>query len=103
MVMPPLTSDEAKTFICDVLKHFRDKSNPQVHPFFPFTEHAIETIVEIVRSKTELKPRSILQACNAVLEEADPRIEEGAVSVIEHDLVQELLQERTFLDIDEER
>jgi hypothetical protein len=98
MLLPPLISDEANIFICDVLKHFRDTSSSSVPPTFPFTDEAVEAVIDIVRSKSELKPRSILQTCNAVLEEADLKIEDGAMSVIDAQFVQNVLKDRVFLE-----
>lgn len=101
MLLPPLISDEAHTFICDVLKHFRDTSSSSVPRTFPFTDEAVEAVVDIVRSRSELKPRSILQTCNAVLEEADLKIEDGTMSVIDAQFVQNVLKDRVFLETEE--
>jgi hypothetical protein len=101
MVLPPLISDEARLFICDVLKHFRDESGSSVPLAFPFEDEAVEALVDFVCSKSELKPRSILQACNAVLEEADLKIEDGDMGIIDAQFVRQVLKGRAFLETEE--
>jgi len=104
MLLPPLTSSEACDFICDVLKQFRDTTGSSVPIAFPFNDESVETIVGLVRSKlgeSGLKPRSILQACNAVLEEADIKIEDGGVSIIDAEFARNILKDRTFLETEE--
>jgi hypothetical protein len=101
MLLPPLMSTEAQTFISDVLTHFRDTSDTQISNTFPFTDKALKKIVDIVLSKAELKPRSILQACNAILEEADLKLEEREIDIITDEFVEQVLKDRSFIDAEE--
>jgi len=97
-ILPPLTSSEAFKFISDVLNNYRETSFNHPTLTFPFDKKAIETIIVILKSKTEIRPRTIMQACNAVLEEADLKIESGELEIITHDFVESVLKDRTFVD-----
>lgn len=100
MLLPPLIFEEAEIFIRDVLNHFRD-SNYKMDSTFPFTDKSIKEIIKLVDSKIGLKPRSILQACNVVLEEADMDIEEGKLSIIDASFVHKVLDDREFIETEE--
>jgi hypothetical protein len=71
-------------------------------PVFPFDNGAIEAIIDILRKKTDVKPRTIMQACNAVLENAEHLIESGKLSIINKDFVASALQDRAFIDTEDE-
>ena len=45
-----------------------------------------------------MKPRTVMQACNAVLEEGDMRIDNGEIEVIDQEFVKQVLKDRTFLE-----
>jgi hypothetical protein len=94
LLLPPLTSSEAVKFISDVLNHYRDSANSPPISTFPFDNEAIENIISLLQKKTEIKPRTIMQACNAVLEEADMLIESGNLKVINKEFVYSVLYER---------
>lgn len=101
LLLPPLSTNEAITFIKDVLKQYRPPDNRPPSSSFPFDSEAIETIVHIIDEKTEIKPRTIMQACNAVLEEADMQIESGKQKVISKGFVVNILKNRIFLDTED--
>lgn len=102
MVLPPLNSDEAKIFIRDLIGNFRDSSDNIPNPYFPFSEIAITRIIEVVSQKARLKPRTIMQACDVVLEEADQLIESGKLTLIEADFVSDVLKERSFVETEDQ-
>ena len=104
LLLPPLSADEGIEFIKEVLAHYRASgSGAAPTPTFPFDEGAIENILEELRKKrTEVKPRTIMQACNAVLEEAEFLIESGELEIIDKNFVSTVLQDRVFIDTDDE-
>lgn len=86
MIMPPLQRDEALLFVTDVLAHFRParaehSSNP-VSPLFPFSKQACSQILDFVEHESELRPRFIMDAFNAVLEQADTELQAGRIDVV---------------------
>lgn len=100
ILLPPLTSMEALEFVRDLLAQFRpDSSSRPPGPFFPFDETAVHEVVEIIQhSKSELKPRRLMQCLNAALEEAEPQIADGKASIIDATLVRRCLEGRVFSD-----
>lgn len=99
LLLPPLRSDEAFKFIEDVLKHFRNSESDISNPFFPFTKESIYEVIKIIEGKKdELKPRRIMQYFKAVLEEAEPQIENGTMKTIDTNFVKQILKDRLFLD-----
>ena len=84
-VLPPMRSDEALSFVRDVLRQFRPDRFKGDQPYFPFTEDAIQAILAEVVRTGELRPRAIMHAMGAVLEEADRPIERGDLAVADRD------------------
>ena len=83
LVLPPMLPEEAIAFIKDVLQRFRTPDAPQrLAPCFPFTEESCRTIVEIIQRNEDLKPRSIMLAFNAVLQEAELLMERKELDTI---------------------
>jgi hypothetical protein len=92
-----MRSDEALTFVKDVLHHFRPTSfNGDAH-YFPFTLEAVQTILTEIAKTSELRPRAIMHAMSAVLEEADDLIERGQLSRIDRDFALRALSQRVPL------
>jgi len=77
-----LQREEAVNFVSEVLAHFRgiDASLPSA--FFPFTEQACRHIIQYLAGRTELRPRAVMHAFNAVLEVAEPKIQARELDVI---------------------
>jgi hypothetical protein len=101
-LLPPLSDDEAREFVRDVLFHFRNPSEDRSDEFFPFTPKAVDKILQMIRERAQMKPRSIMQFFNAVLEEAEPRVEAGEMNIINDTFVIETLKDRVIVDDDEE-
>jgi len=74
MVLPPLQPSEAMMFVKEILAHARSSDRSPKNPYFPFHKDACEAIIAEIGAKEELKPRAIMHAFNAVLQEAEPRI-----------------------------
>jgi len=102
IILPPLNAEEAKQFIRDVIENFRDSYDSISDPYFPFSEAAVVSIVDIVSHKAKLKPRTIMQACDAVLEEADQLIESHQMTVIGPDFAANVLKDRSFIETEDQ-
>ena len=98
MILPPMQTEDALKFVRDVLLHSRDYDNSEIDPYFPFSENTCRTIIEDIQKHDELKPRAIMQAFNAVLEEADPQIEAKDIEVISPELAKRVLAELVQLE-----
>ena len=91
MLMPPLSNDEARLFVKELLAHFRNGSAPGGNELFPFTDASCELVVKRVRSDVGLKPRALMQAFGAVLDAAEPLLHRGEIQKIEPDFANEIL------------
>ncbi len=103
LVLPPLQRDEAVGFVVDVLGRFRltDASVPSA--FFPFTEQACRHIIQYLAGRTELRPRALMHAFNAVLEVAEAKIQAGTLDVITPSFADSVLGQYVVLtDAEEE-
>ena len=98
IVLPPMLSDEAMVFIRDLLAEFRPPGFNHPSPYFPFSEVACKAIAREVEKQGEIKPRAIMQAFDAVLEEADPKIEVGDMDVISPGFAQDALAGRVVFE-----
>jgi hypothetical protein len=98
ITIPPLTMDQASVFVTDLLKTFRsaDHSPPSIH--FPFEESALNAILEYLEAdpNIELKPRSIMQACDLIMGEADWDIQEKKLDIISRDYALAILTQRSI-------
>ena len=95
MVMAPMNHASALTFVRDVLRRYRPEGHSYMdNPYFPFTQAACERIIDWISGHTELKPRSIMQAFNEVLEAADLEIEQGRCKHIKSEFAEGVLAER---------
>ncbi len=103
MLLPPLTFDESLLFVADVLRHCRIPDGASRDPYFPFTLASTKAVLSEVAKSGQLKPRAIMQAFNAVLEEADQKIETGTISSVDTSFALATLAERmTFEKEDSE-
>ncbi len=94
LILPPMISDEGLVFVKDVLARFRTPEYPQTtDPYFPFTEASCRTILDIIQQHEELKPRSIMSAFKAVLEEAEELIESKQIEAISSDFAKRVLRD----------
>ena len=102
MILPPMLPQEALVFVKDVLIQLRIPEYIQTSPYFPFGEDTCKVIIEEIQKKDELKPRSIMQAFNAVLQEADPQIEAGEIEIITPEFARRVLADYIVLKDSEE-
>ena len=91
MILPPMETSDALKFVRDVLAHSRRPENADIDPYFPFTESTCRIIIEDIRKHDELKPRAIMQTLNSVLQEADPKIESGAIQAVTPEFAKHVL------------
>ena len=68
--------------------------------FFPFNEASARAIIDEVSKKRELRPRVIMNGFNAVLQEADTKLERGEMAVISSDFARATLSQYVTLDSD---
>jgi hypothetical protein len=97
MVLPPMRTDEALEFVRHILRHLRTLEMYDADPYFPFTEDTAKYIIENIQQSEEMKPRAIMHAFNAVLQEADPKIEAREMTVITREFAKQVLAERVPL------
>lgn len=103
LILPPLLPSEALEFVRDVLTHFRTPEAYDAQPYFPFTEETCRVIIDEVHQQgDELKPRAIMHAFNAVLQEADPKIEAKEMTLISPEFAKRVLAEHVSLKEAEE-
>ena len=81
MVLPPFQRSQAKKFVIDVLKHFR-QDGIKVSDLYPFTNESCHVIFDYLEQHGSLRPRFVMDAFNAVLEKADRQIEDGNLVTI---------------------
>ena len=93
LVLPPMLSEEASVFVKDVLRRFRPPGTSQMlDPYFPFTEESCNAIIEIIQHNEDLKPRSLMLAFGAVLQEAELLIERKDFDTISGTFARSVLQ-----------
>ena len=97
MLLPPMLPDEALEFVRDVLAHCRAEEDRGKDAYFPFTEQACKAILEEIQQKDELRPRALMHAFNAVLQEAEPKIEAGEIDAIYPKFAQQCLAQYVTL------
>lgn len=100
-VLPPLRSDEALSFVKDVLHEFRPGSFDKEGTYFPFTEEAVRAVIAEIAKSAELRPRAIMHAMSAVLEEANGPIERGQLTQVDRDFAIRVLSQRVALPHEE--
>lgn len=93
ITIPPLTKEDAMIFIIELFVHFRMKEKTS-DKYFPFEKQSIKWILKRIEENSELKPRTIMQYFNAVLEEADTLIEDGEIKNIGIDFAKSVLEKR---------
>jgi len=105
LLLPPMQREEAVEFVREVLGHHRpDNLAPLADPLFPFSRGSTLAVIDrILEVEKELKPRSIMQAFNAVLLRADREMLQGDVASISADLARQVLKDYVAMSIDEGR
>ena len=99
MVMPPLQRGDAVRFVKDVIAHFRTEGS-DVSPLFPFSPQSCDAILDFVESRNELRPRFIMDAFNAVLEQAEIEIEAGAIDTVAASFAKDVLKQHVIVSRD---
>ena len=102
MILPPMMRDEALVFVKDLLAHFRPVGYDHKAPLFPFSSAACEAIISAIEKVGDIEPRAIMQAFNAVLEEADSLLETGKMKTIDSEFVKGVIADRIILTVQED-
>ncbi|MEX2128245.1 MAG: hypothetical protein WD871_08390 [Xanthobacteraceae bacterium] len=100
MILPPFQPAEALQFLAEVLGHFRAPSST-ADVFFPFTKSACEYVIKYLAERTQLRPRIVMDAMNAVLEAGDALIEQGSLTHIDDKFAERVLKEYAILTNEE--
>ena len=101
MVLPPLQRTEARVFVEDVLKQFRLGAGDD-SALYPFTAESCETIFDYLEDNGNLRPRFLMEALNAVLERADPKIEERQIPTISATFARAVLADHVIFSSEDE-
>jgi hypothetical protein len=105
--LPPLSRDEAVAFVREVMQA-HCISEAWREPDGPFGAHALGAVVEAIDASPQLalKPRTLMQVFDAILSEADWRIESGELQEVDSTFALGVLKERldqaVFVDEDSE-
>jgi hypothetical protein len=102
MVLPPLSKSDGMRFVQDVLANFRTLESYGCSPYFPFSEEACIAILEEVEESEDLKPRAIMHAFGAVLQEAEPLMERHEIPEISATFARKVLKEYVTLAVPED-
>ena len=100
MLLPPFQRPEARSFVKDILRHFRLAGRGDLD-LRPFTEESCEAIFNYLENSGNLRPRFVMDAFNTVLEKADPLIESGEMSSISGAFAKGPLRQHVILSADE--
>lgn len=94
LMLPPMVTEEGLEFVRDLLERFRMfHLHTDSNPYFPFTKDSCVTILNDIQSGEDLKPRSIMLAFGAVLQEAEPLLEQGQITDISSEFAARVLRE----------
>lgn len=98
ILLPPLSKSEALIFVKDILNHFKFAITSG-DEYFPFNLESIQIILKKIEDEAkekrrvdEPKPRTIMHAFNIVLREAEPKIKEGELQIINREFAQSVLE-----------
>ncbi len=94
--IPRMDGRDAFTFISDLLYEFRPDPEKVPSTFYPFEDEAVKYIIALIENTSELKPRSIMQYFNAVLEAADMPIALGQLKSIDLEFAKKILTATIF-------
>jgi hypothetical protein len=89
--IPKMTSQDAFTFISDLLYEFRPDVDSAPSAFYPFEDDVVKYIIALIEQSNDLKPRSIMQYFNCVLEAADGLIASGNMKSIDIEFAKKTL------------
>lgn len=104
LILPPFQPSEALDFVAEVLGHFRIPSSTAVDRFFPFTKEACIYIIDHLAKSTELRPRIIMHAMNAILEAADSLMEQKTLTRIGREFAETVLREYVIVaEVEDDR
>ena len=89
--IPKMSTQDAFSFVSDLLYEFRPDPDQVPGTFYPFDDNAVQYIISLIERSSELKPRSIMQYFSAVLEVAETKIARGEIKTIDHEFSKKIL------------
>jgi len=101
LLLPELGEKEAFVFVRDLLAQFRDSGKTPPDPLFPFTGQSTRDVVKLIMQKGELRPRRLMEGFNAVLQEAEIKIELGELAAIDTKFAEAIMKDMVFAEVDE--
>ena len=103
MILPPFNLPEAITFVSDILQHYRPEDSHSIDKFYPFTQETCEVIVDYLNKQTDLRPRVIMHAFDAVLSHAELLLEQRDLEVITPTVAKEVLKDYVIFSHEEDK
>ena len=102
--IPKMRGQDAFTFISDLFYEFRPDPDKATSTFYPFEDDAVKYIIALIEKTGDLKPRSIMQHFNAVLEAAEAQIAQGTLKSIDMAFAKKVLEGyELFLSLQKDR
>jgi len=96
VTVPPMSKEEAKDFVVDILKQFRSEDVPP-DEYFPFSSQSIDDIIDFTASRGVLLPRNVMRSFDAVLDKAEGLIKKRELKRIDSDFALRVLTKTEIL------
>jgi hypothetical protein len=96
VTVPPMSKEEAKDFVVDILKQFRSEDAPP-DEYFPFSSQSLDDIIDFTASKGVLLPRNVMRSFDAVLDKAEGLIKKRELKRIDSDFALRVLAKTEIL------
>jgi hypothetical protein len=94
--IPPMTKEEAREFILDLLRQFRPEEKPP-DEYYPFSLEAINDIIDFTAKRGVLLPRNIMTSFDVVLNKAEELIKNGLLKQIDSSFALKILAKTEVL------
>lgn len=96
VTVPPMSKEEAKDFVVDLLKQFRSEDAPP-DEYFPFSSQSLDDIIDFTANKGPLLPRNVMRSFDAVLDKAEGLIKKKELKRIDSDFALRVLAKAEIL------
>jgi polyhydroxyalkanoate synthesis regulator phasin len=96
VTIPPMSKEEAKDFVVDLLKQFRSEEKPP-DDYFPFSSESLDDIIDFTASRGALLPRNVMRSLNEVLDKAEGLIKKKELDRINSDFALKVLTKAEIL------
>lgn len=96
VTIPPMSKEEAKNFIIELLKQFRPENAPP-DDYFPFSSEAIDDIIDFTAKRGVLLPRNVMRAFDVVLDKSEGLIKNGELKRVDSNFALKVLAKTEVL------